>query len=114
MSTMVGQFRTVPTLEEILRERICGVCIDHDEKRLCEITCTLFEKLPQITACIARVNSTRMEEYVTALREDVCAKCTQQVEGFCATREEGRCVLDRYLPIIVNVIEETQGKIAPG
>ncbi|MBI2817325.1 MAG: hypothetical protein HYX72_10325 [Acidobacteria bacterium] len=107
--SMVGQFRTVSKLEEALRERICGVCIDRLEGGACETTCTLFEKLPQVAVSIARVKSTRMEDYVNAIRDDICAKCTEQIEDFCASREEGRCVLDRYLPIIVNVIEETQG-----
>jgi hypothetical protein len=46
----------------------------------------------------------------------VCAKCPHQAaDGICRVRGEVRCVLDRYLVLIVETIEEIQGlPLKPG
>ncbi len=111
MATLVGQNRL---LEDALRRKICDVCIDRNVDGTCSLDelgeCTLFAKFPQIAASICRIQSDRMEDYVTAIREDICAKCVEQDEdGKCNKRDEGICVLDRYLPLIVDAIEEVRG-----
>lgn len=103
-------------LEEALRRKICGVCFDRNADGTCSLNerneCALFAKLPKIAASISRIHSDYIEDYVTAIREDICAVCPDQDEtGTCKPRDEGRCVLDRYLPLIVDAIEEARGVV---
>lgn len=107
MGTLVG-------LEEALRRKICGVCIDRNVDGTCSLDergeCALFAKFPRIAASVARVHSDHIDDYITAIREDICANCVEQHDdGTCKQRDEGNCVLDRYLPLIVDAIEEARG-----
>ncbi|MBI4460504.1 MAG: hypothetical protein HY648_10665, partial [Acidobacteria bacterium] len=101
-------------LEEMLRERICSVCVDRNVDGTCNLSrqheCALFESFPKIVQAVSRVNSDKIDDYVTAIREDVCAGCVNQdADGLCKLRDEVRCVLDRYLLLIVGMIEEARG-----
>jgi hypothetical protein len=107
MGTLVG-------LEQALRQKICGVCIDRNVDGICSLDesgeCSLFAKFPRIAASIGRVQSDHLDDYVTAIRQDVCANCVEQEDdGTCKQRDQGICVLDRYLAFIVDVIEEARG-----
>lgn len=107
MDSLVG-------LEQALRQKICGVCIDRNVDGTCSLNerneCALFAKFPRIAAAISRVQSDQLDDYVAAIREDICANCVEQHDdGTCKPRDEGRCVLDRYLPLIVDAIEEARG-----
>ena len=101
-------------LEDALRARICGVCVDRNLDGVCHLEeeheCALFDSLPKIVQAVSMVQSELIEDYVDIIRKTVCAKCPHQDEdGFCRVRGEVRCVLDRYLPLIVQTIEEVQG-----
>ena len=101
-------------LEDALRARICSVCVDRNLEGDCHLDeeheCALFDSLPKIVKAVSNVRSDLIEDYVAAIRKTVCAKCPHQDEdGFCRVRGEVRCVLDRYLPLIVQTIEEVQG-----
>lgn len=107
-------------LEEALRTRICGVCVDRNLEGICHLEeeheCALFDSLPKIVKAVSNVQSDWIEDYVATIRMTVCAKCPNQNEdGFCRVRGEVRCVLDRYLPLIVQTIEDIQGlTLKPG
>ena len=97
-------------LEEALQRTICSVCIDRNVDGTCSLNarheCALFERFPRIAQAILRVQSNNVNDYITAIREDVCHDCVNQDEaGFCRVRDEVRCVLDRYLLLIIDVIE---------
>ena len=97
-------------LEAALQRTICRVCIDRNVDGTCSLNarheCALFERFPQIARAILRVQSNHVDDYITAIREDICHDCVNQDEaGFCRVREEVRCVLDRYLLLIIDVIE---------
>ena len=99
----------------MLRSRICKVCIEHTAKGKCGLTheedCALFLHFPKIVRAISLVDSDRMVDYVDSIRKHVCSECPGQGEdGVCLERSEVRCVLDRYLPLIVDVIEEARGE----
>jgi hypothetical protein len=101
-------------LETTLRERICSVCIDRSLEGACQQEkdqeCALFRSFPQIVRAVTSVQSDRIDDYVAAIRQAVCAECVHQDEfGVCRVREEVRCVLDRYLLLIVQTIEEVRG-----
>ena len=100
-------------LEEALRTRICSVCVDRPLEGVCHLEeeheCALFN-LPKIVQAVSSVQSDLLDDYVAAIRRDVCSQCVNQDEdGICRVREEVRCVLDRYLLLIVQTIEEVQG-----
>ena len=107
-------------LEEALRDKICRVCVDRSPVGICdreaEQDCALFSSLPEIVQAISGVRSDRIDDYVDAIRRTVCEECVHQTsDGVCKVRDEVRCVLDRYLVLIVQTIEEVQGvTLKPG
>ncbi|MBI3895065.1 MAG: hypothetical protein HY313_03950 [Acidobacteria bacterium] len=122
MGYPLEQFGSMAALEALLRQRICSICVDRNMDGTCSLNqrndCALFDRFPRIVRSISRVNSEKIDDYVTAIREDVCADCINQaLDGSCKLRDEVRCVLDRYLLLIIGVIEEAkritlkQGKI---
>jgi hypothetical protein len=47
--------------------------------------------------------------YEELLRNRVCGLCVHEsASDDCKLRTAGRCALDRYLPLVVQVIEDTQ------
>ena len=101
-------------LQETLRQRICDVCIDRKLDGSCALTdpaeCALFDRFPRIVHAVSRVQSDNLDDYVQAIREDVCADCPNQYDdGTCKVRNEVRCVLDRYLVLIIGAIEDARG-----
>ena len=115
MTSIAQQDKTLEDLEETLRCRICSVCVDRNVDGTCSLKdlheCVLFERIPRIVPAVSGVHSDRMDDYIAAIREKVCADCSNQDEqGLCAVREQVRCVLDRYLILIVQAIEEVQGR----
>ena len=107
-------------LEDALRDKICRVCVDRSPVEVCEREaeqdCALFNSLPKIVQAISGVRSDRIDDYVAAIRGAVCEECVHQTsDGVCTVRNEVRCVLDRYLVLIVQTIEEVQGvTLKPG
>jgi biotin carboxylase len=108
----------MPTSEEYweaLQRKICVKCVDGDGSGSCLIApgsdCAMKTHFPQIIETVNSVFSPSVEPYVEQLRKKVCAVCTgQSSEGSCRLRSETDCALDRYFPLIVQVIEETQLK----
>ena len=116
MEPFAEKEKSLARLEEVLRRRICGVCIDRNVDGTCALSerreCALFDRFPKIVQSISRVQSDQIDDYITAIREDVCIDCpNQDPEGLCRVREEVRCVLDRYLLLIVSAIEEVRGVV---
>lgn len=110
------QYQMMPVLEEALRRRVCSICVDRNPDGTCDVKarhdCALVENLPQITRSISRVHSDNMDEYINAIRENICAECPHQhLDGSCNERDEVRCALDRYLLPIIEVIEEVRGVV---
>jgi hypothetical protein len=98
-----------------IRRRVCAVCIDAicDGKYQflrCGLpagrTCPVELYLPQVIEVVESVDSPLFEDYVTVLRDKVCAACEQTEEGICALRLNADCALDRYFMLVADAIEE--------
>lgn len=96
---------------DAIQARICPKCVDGDGKGNCLISrnaeCAVERFFPQILEVVHSTYSTSMEPYEAALRNKVCGACIHQSsDGKCAVRDGVDCSLDRYFPMIVQVIEE--------
>ena len=105
---------TVARLETLIRQKICAVCVDRNVdgscNRLAEGACTLIAKLPLAAEAILKVHSDRMDPYIQSIRDNVCVHCDLRYpDGECASRDTDNCMLNSYLPIVVEAIEEFFG-----
>ena len=96
-----------------LEERVCSKCLEGDGKGNCRGAlnsyCALRTNFPKILEVVNSVYSHSIVPYEEALRKQICANCRfQSQDGECAMRDEVECALDRYFPLIVEVIEDTQ------
>lgn len=95
---------------QAIQEKICHRCLDGDPDGVCRLPageeCTLKSFLPQMVVTIANVQSTSMDAYVSALRRHVCILCDhQRADMACRKRDDLECALDRYYPLIVDIVE---------
>ena len=107
--------RSQSELEELVRNRICGVCSDRKTDGSCGLEepgeCALFRLFPQVVHAIQTTESDHLEDYIAAIRRDVCAVCNaRESDGDCGLRQQVACALDAYLLLIVEVIEEATHK----
>ena len=98
---------------DAIQARVCSKCVDGDGKGNCLISrnteCAVEKFFPQILEAVHSTHSTSMEPYEAALRNKVCGACIHQSsDGKCAMRDGVDCSLDRYFPMIVQVIEELE------
>jgi hypothetical protein len=101
-------------LRTLIIEKICKVCPDRNPDgscdRLAEGNCTLLSKLPDAAAALLKVHSDQMGPYIEAIRNDVCLRCNlRDPDGGCAVRDTDNCMLDSYLPLLVEAVEEFFG-----
>jgi hypothetical protein len=107
--------RSLAEVEALVRNRICGVCSDRTVDGTCGLEepdeCALFRLFPQVAQAIRSTHSDDIQDYIDAIRRDVCSVCAaQDNEGHCGLREQVRCSLDAYLLLVVELIEEATGK----
>jgi hypothetical protein len=64
-----------------------------------------------VAVAIQSVKSDDIQQYIDAIRRNVCAVCADQArDGSCETRQQVQCALDAYLLLVVDAIEEATGK----
>lgn len=105
----------MPTHEEYweaLQAKVCIKCLDGNGDGDCRIAgdgfCAMKIHLPNIIEAVNSVYSHSIVPYEEQLRNKVCSTCTHRsADGHCSLRDEVECALDRYFPLIVEVIEET-------
>lgn len=107
--------RSFDELEAIVRNRICGVCTERTDEGQCGLenpsSCALFRLFPQVAQAIQSVNSNDIQQYIDAIRRNVCSVCEEQAQdGSCEARRQVQCSLDAYLLLVVDAIEEATGK----
>jgi hypothetical protein len=107
--------KSLEEVEAIVREKICSVCSDRTVDGDCGLEnrsdCSLFEKFPHVAKAILSVSSDKLEDYIQAVRDQVCSTCERQADDdSCQFRDEVRCALNAYLLLIVDTIEEASGK----
>src|SRR5204863_9941537 len=108
--------RSVQELESIIRDRICAVCSDRMVNGDCGLenpsSCALFRLFPEVARAIQATESNDIDDYVRAIRRNVCSVCEEQeADGSCEQRRQVQCALDAYLILIVGAIEEATGKL---
>ena len=108
--------RSLVELESIVRNRICAVCTERTADGGCGLEqsagCALFDLFPRVAQAIQTTNSDDIQQYIGAIRRDVCSVCLEQdPEGSCERRRQVRCALDAYLVPVVDAIEEATGKV---
>ena len=107
--------RSFDELEAIVRNRICGVCTERTDEGKCGLedssSCALFRLFPQVAQAIQSVNSNDIQQYIDAIRRNVCSVCEEQAQdGSCEVRRQVQCSLDAYLLLVIDAIEEATGK----
>ena len=107
--------RSFDELEAIVRNRICGVCTERTNEGQCGLenpsSCALFRLFPQVAQAIQSVSSNDIQQYIDAIRRNVCSVCEEQAQdGSCEVRRQVQCSLDAYLLLVVDAIEEATGK----
>src|SRR5436190_20093478 len=107
--------RSLAEIEIIVRDRICRVCSERTADGNCGLeqpsACALFRLFPQVAKAIQSVQSEEIDDYIQAIRQQVCSVCNEQMpDGSCEVRHQVQCSLDAYLLLIVYMIEETTGK----
>jgi hypothetical protein len=108
--------RSLAELEALVRSRICRVCTERTLTGECGLeepaSCALFRLFPQVAQAIDSVQSNDINDYVAAIRRNVCSMCAEQAsDGSCETRQQVRCALDAYLLLVVDAIEDATGKV---
>jgi hypothetical protein len=107
--------RSFYELEAIVRNHICGVCTERTSEGQCGLehpsSCALFRLFPQVAQAIQSVSSNDIQQYIDAIRRNVCSVCEEQAQdGSCEVRRQVQCSLDAYLLLVVEAIEEATGK----
>jgi hypothetical protein len=100
---------------DAIRRRVCAVCLDSADDGSCRLsgqrTCAIDEHLPRVLEAIRDVRERRDGTYASAIEARVCRQCvSRDAHGVCALRPGGRCALDVYLPLVVEAIEEVDGR----
>ena len=104
-------FRDRSLYEQALRRRVCSRCVDFGADGVCHSLdsegCAVLRYLPELVAISQKLNELKIEPYVAAVRKNICMKCRGKKEGGeCELRDTVDCGLDRYLPLILEAIEE--------
>ncbi len=100
--------------EAAIRKQVCEHCIDFGEDRTCHKPggveqCAVIKNLKEIVAIARAVHANQVSPYVQQLREKVCSHCANsKLDGSCAIREAVECCLDRYLPLVLQAIEDLE------
>lgn len=107
--------RSLAELEAIVRNSICKVCTSRTASGECGLeepaNCALFRLFPQVAQAVQSTNSEDIQEYIDAIRSQVCSVCNEQAaDGSCEVRQQVQCALDAYLLLVVDAIEEATGK----
>ncbi|MBI4352457.1 MAG: hypothetical protein HY593_00875 [Candidatus Omnitrophica bacterium] len=104
--------RKKPLYEEAVRRHVCEHCVDFGADGVCHTKdpegCGIFRFLPELVEIAHRIHNYQVEPYVEAVRLTLCVKCKNS--GFsgdkCRLRENVDCGLNRYLPLVLEAIEE--------
>jgi hypothetical protein len=98
---------------EYMRAKVCRKCIDGDGKGNCRLSvnesCSLKTFFPEIISVVTRSQAETYEECVQSLRETICIQCQHQRDDrTCEKRAMLECALDRYYPLVIEIIETVQ------
>ncbi len=97
----------------VLQDRICRRCVDGDGTGACRLpageACALQHFLPEIIATVSATTATTIDGYIERLRSGICAHCdSQNADLVCSKRNHLECALDRYYPLVIEIIEQVR------
>jgi hypothetical protein len=101
---------------EAMRRVVCEHCIDFAEDGSCKTHdadgCAVFRYLPELVQIALTLHERKVEPYVEAVRKHLCTSCRDSAgTGQCELRENLDCGLNRYLPMVLEAIEEVNLKL---
>ena len=102
--------------EKAVKEYVCSRCIDMTEDGFCSKDpkdCAILRYMPELVGIALELHEKKVEPYVKLVRERICANCgSGGVDGeSCLKRKAVECDLDRYLPMVLDAIEDVEEKI---
>jgi len=95
-----------------LKNKVCSVCVDSDHDGICRLSehevCAVEKYHSQIVEVVHSVDSEDLQEYISALRKNICTlHCRMNEENnYCYLREDANCALDRHFPLIIETIQQ--------
>jgi hypothetical protein len=100
--------------EEAIRRYVCSRCVDFGADGLCHSHdpegCAIFRFLPQLIGIAEAVRDERVEPYAEAVRREICTHCANRgPDGHCSLEESLDCALARYLPMVLEALENVEG-----
>jgi hypothetical protein len=98
---------------DAIRRRVCAICLDGEDDGTCglvgQVTCAVEEHLPRLVDTVLDVRDRHGETYAAAVEARVCLHCTHRdAQGQCRLRQDGRCAITLYLPLLVEAIDEVE------
>ena len=104
---------------DAIRARVCPVCMDsvmHGQKFVrcglpAERACPIALYLPRVIDVVESVDSPLVADYVSTLRDKVCAFCENSEGDFCALRLHADCALDRYFMLVAEAVQEVDMRL---
>ena len=95
---------------EEVQQSVCRKCIDGDGRGNCRLpvddTCALQANFSEIVRIVSTVSAPDYPAYEQVLRQSICAPCMHQdSDGNCWKRNRLDCALDRYYPLVVEIVE---------
>ena len=98
---------------DAIRARVCAVCMDRADDGSCHLAggrlCALEVHLPRLLDAVLAVQSDRMDEYVEAVKNQVCGSCSgRDPDDYCPFRNSAECALWTYLPLVVDAVEDVR------
>lgn len=98
-------------LKARLQAVICPICTEQRFDGSCALDrieeCPITTHLDALLYTAVTVQSPRADEYVAAMREDICPTCRYRrlPVDRCDVRDEGHCALDAYLLPALEVVD---------
>jgi len=95
---------------EDVQQKVCRKCIDGDGQGNCRLPadeeCALQANFQLIVGTVASERAPDYDTYVNRLRASVCTSCMHQdAKGNCWKRNRLDCALDRYYPLVIQIVE---------
>lgn len=95
---------------------MCAVCLDGADDGRCSLTadqrCPIDEHLRPLVDTLLELRSRHDTRYAQAIEARVCSLCSHRdASGVCRMREDGRCALSVYLPLIAEAAEEAEARL---
>ena len=99
---------------QYIRENICSICADSDEKGSCTLSqkefCAVEIYLPKIVNIVHNENIDDTDKLRMILKDRVCSECrTADDKDHCSLRDDANCALDRYFGLIIEAVVKVDG-----